>query len=83
MRLPIKQIQILEFMKSQDGTAKFSEICDRFHNEYYANASHYLSEILKRMVQNGLLVRPKRGWYEIKREIRVFETNDPDQLKLF
>lgn len=83
MKLNIKQKQILEFLKSQGGIASFGQICDKFHNQYYANASHYLSETLRRLVRSGLLVRPKRGWYEIKREVRVFEKENPDQLKLF
>jgi hypothetical protein len=77
----IKQYEILGFVRSR-GQAKKKEIVEEFDN-YYCNGSKHIGDILTRMVNNGLLERPKKGVYQLRVKPLSTVESDPNQLSLF
>lgn len=73
-----KQQQILSVLREQKAAMTKSELLEHFGTWYHHNAAKHLGDVLGRMVEVGLIYRPKRGYYEVGAEVK--ETN---QLNLF
>lgn len=61
---------LLTFARSNDGkltTKQANTLLARF---YYCNAEHYVSEVLKRLVDSRALIRVSRGNYEVNPNYR-------------
>jgi hypothetical protein len=59
------QKAILQFAYQNGNQITTSQANDLLAGNYYCNGTHHVAETLTRMVNNGRLVRTKRGVYEI------------------
>tara|TARA_R100000781_G_scaffold113591_1_gene82413 strand:+ start:13414 stop:13674 length:261 start_codon:yes stop_codon:yes gene_type:complete len=59
-----RQVEILKVFKDTEEVLSKKEIKERSGISYYYNTDKHLGDILSRMVNNGLLVRPKKGHYK-------------------
>lgn len=72
--------EILHFLHSSGGTAKKSEITKNVTG-YYQRTPENLQAVLSRMVDAGLIHRPKIGWYAIGGQ-KKNKPSDENQTKL-
>ena len=59
------QKQIIQFAHANGGQITKREAVDLFSHRYFINESHYVGEILSRMVNAGMLTRIKPGVFEL------------------
>lgn len=76
-RLSPKQQEIIRVLRDLGGKATKQELYDNCTTNYYANGKFHFGNILTRLVQRGILQRPKKGTYQFKPQI------DKQTLKLF
>ena len=58
---------ILSKAYQQDNFFTKSDVNKWFEPLYYANAEHYASQMLQRMVKDGCIKRIKKGIYQVMR----------------
>lgn len=73
-----KQKAILQILRDHEEPMTKSELLEHFETWYYHNSSKHLGDVLARMVNSGLLHRPKHGYYALGNNGK--ETN---QMTLF
>lgn len=56
---------IIRWAKSVGGKFTKAEAVAQFGDKYYHNGAFHVGERLSRMVNSGLLVREKRGFYAV------------------
>lgn len=80
-----RQSKILNFIKSHESIeVKRSEIISEFEHWYYCNGSKHISDILHRMIKNGLLKKERSGYYMIGngKNNKHIQNHNPNQTKL-
>jgi len=82
-----RQKEIIKvFNKSEKTVLHKSEIIELGKISYYYNTNKHVGDVLSRMVKNGLLERPKKGYYKLTgRQNKHFNkdfVNDPNQTTL-
>jgi len=82
-----RQSSIFNFIKELDREVKRSEIIDQFSHWYYCNSGKHISDILHRMVNNGLLKKERSGYYQIgdgkSKSKKATEVINENQTELF
>jgi len=58
-----QQSEILSFVKKQGVPVTFRQVVDEFEANYHCNGEQFIGQILGRMVNAGLLQRPRKGGY--------------------
>ena len=82
MGLSQKQAILLDWFNKKKEATK-NEIVEAFGDQWYQyNPSKHVGDVLTRMVDKGLLHRPKRGIYKLGPSHQHENTN-PNQMGLF
>ena len=86
MKISPKQTIILQTLQDKDSMSK-SELMKELHVNrwYYANSEKHFGEVLKRMVNAGLIERISKGRFKFKSSNRVSNNNEfsKNQTELF
>jgi len=78
-----RQAQIIKFIKDNGGEATKKEMVVAFDSWYYANVPHNLGLVLSNMVKRRLLIRVKRGVFQVGDGKKLAKQIDKNQIKLF
>lgn len=62
-----KWVIIVKMAKAQNNEFKTGDAVNVLKHFYYYNAGHYVQQILKRMCDDGCIVRVKKGHYILVR----------------
>ena len=73
-----EQTQIIKWAKSVGGRFTTKEANDQFGSDYHHNGAFHVGERLGRMVDAGLLIRVKRGFYTIGKGTKSNPANTDD-----
>ena len=82
-----RQAEILETFPDKETILSKKEIIERGQIRYYFNTEKHVGHTLSRMVNNGLLVRVKKGYYKRgsphPKHGRKIQQPDENQIELF
>lgn len=79
-----RQKEILAVFKgNKELTLSKGEIIARGKIGYYHGVLNHVGQTLTRMINNGLLTRPKRGYYQLGLKNKRPAPVDPNQVDLF
>ena len=73
-----KQQQILNKIREKGEPMTKQDLLIHFGHWYFRNEAKHLGDVLSRMVNSGLLCRPKRGYYYLGSK-----PVPPNQMSLF